>query len=156
MPWNNFGMGDRLGNSSRVRTCEDKVCRKDLCWSMRAVYVLEKLSGVSEPSLEEAHDVTEQYQSQFSRFHERVCCSCAGVDAFRDQHTNALECAVRGGARCSASCVDRSDRLWRAVRQVAGENDEEPTNVSPGRPVGAGTRRVVLGSASHLERPQST
>ena len=38
----------------------------------------------------------------------------------------------------------------------AGENDEEPTNVSPGRPVGAGARRVVLGSAGHLEHPQST
>ena len=37
----NLGMGDRPGSYSRVRTSEDKVCRKDLCWSVRAVYVLE-------------------------------------------------------------------------------------------------------------------
>ena len=28
-------MGDRSGTSSRVRTSEDKVRRKDLCWSVR-------------------------------------------------------------------------------------------------------------------------
>ena len=33
---------------------EDKVCRKDLCGSVRAVYVLEKLPDVSGPSLVEA------------------------------------------------------------------------------------------------------
>jgi hypothetical protein len=32
---------DRPGSSFRVRTSEDKVRRKDLCWSVRAVYVLE-------------------------------------------------------------------------------------------------------------------
>jgi hypothetical protein len=47
-------MGDRPGSSSRVRTSEDKVCRKDLCWSVRAVYVLEKRPDVSRPGLEEA------------------------------------------------------------------------------------------------------
>jgi hypothetical protein len=36
-----------------VRTSEDKVCRKDLCWSVRVVYVLEKRSDVSGPGLEE-------------------------------------------------------------------------------------------------------
>ena len=46
-------MGDRPGSSSRVRTSEDKVHRKDLCWSVRAVYILEKLPDVSGPSLEE-------------------------------------------------------------------------------------------------------
>ena len=46
-------MGDRPGNSSRVRTSEDKVRRKDLCGSMRAVYVLEKLPDISGPSLVE-------------------------------------------------------------------------------------------------------
>ena len=46
-------MGDRPGSSSRVRTSEDKVCRKDLCWSMRAVYILEKLPDVSGPGLGE-------------------------------------------------------------------------------------------------------
>ena len=47
-------MGDRPGSSSRRRMSEDKVCRKDWCWSMRAVYVLGKLSDVSGPGLEEA------------------------------------------------------------------------------------------------------
>ena len=47
-------MGDRSGNLSRVRTSEDKVRRKDLCGSMRAVYVLEKLTDVSGPGLVEA------------------------------------------------------------------------------------------------------
>ena len=47
-------MGDRSGNLSRVRTSEDKVCRKDLCGSVRAVYVLGKLLDVSEPGLVEA------------------------------------------------------------------------------------------------------
>ena len=37
----NLGMGDRPGSSSRMRTSEDKVCRKDWCWSVRTVYVLE-------------------------------------------------------------------------------------------------------------------
>ena len=37
-----------------MRTSEDKVCRKDLCWSVRAVYILEKLTDVSGPGLEEA------------------------------------------------------------------------------------------------------
>jgi hypothetical protein len=46
-------MGDRPGSSSRVRMSEDKVRRKDLCWSVRAVYVLEKRSDVSESGLEE-------------------------------------------------------------------------------------------------------
>ena len=47
-------MGDRPGSSSRVRTSEDKVRRKDLCWSVRAVYILEKLPDVSGPGLGEA------------------------------------------------------------------------------------------------------
>ena len=37
-----------------MRTSEDKVRRKDLCWSVRAVYILEKLSDVSGPGLGEA------------------------------------------------------------------------------------------------------
>ena len=47
-------MGDRPESSSRVRTSEDKVCRKDMCWSVRVVYVLVKLPDVSEPGLGEA------------------------------------------------------------------------------------------------------
>ena len=47
-------MGDRPESSSRGRMSEDKVRRKDWCWSVRAVYVLGKLSDVSGPSLKEA------------------------------------------------------------------------------------------------------
>ena len=42
-------MGDRLGSSSRGRMSEDKVRRKDWCWSVRAVYVVGKLPDVSGP-----------------------------------------------------------------------------------------------------------
>ena len=50
----NLGIGDRPGSSSRVRTSEDKVYRKDLCWSVRAVYILDKQPDVSGPGLGEA------------------------------------------------------------------------------------------------------
>ena len=47
-------MGDRPESPSRVRISEDKVRRKDLCGSVRAVYVLEKLLDVSGLDLIEA------------------------------------------------------------------------------------------------------
>ena len=47
-------MGDRPGSPSRVRMSEDKVRRKDLCGSVRTVYVLEKLLDVSGSGLVEA------------------------------------------------------------------------------------------------------
>ena len=47
-------MGDQPGSPSRVRMSEDKVRRKDLWGSVRAVYVLEKLLDVSGPDLIEA------------------------------------------------------------------------------------------------------
>jgi hypothetical protein len=47
-------MGDRPGSPFRVHTSEDKVYRKDLCGSVRTVYVLEKLTDVSGPDLVEA------------------------------------------------------------------------------------------------------
>ena len=47
-------MGDRPRNTSRVRTSEDKVCRKDMCWPVRIVYVLVKLPDVSGPGIGEA------------------------------------------------------------------------------------------------------
>ena len=47
-------MGDRPGNTSRVCTSEDKVCRKDMCWSVRIVCVLVKLPDVNGPGLGEA------------------------------------------------------------------------------------------------------
>jgi len=47
-------MGGQLGSPSWVHMSEDKVHRKDLCGSVRAVYVLEKLPDVSRPSLVKA------------------------------------------------------------------------------------------------------
>jgi hypothetical protein len=46
-------MGDQPGSFSWVRTSEDKVHRKELYWSVRAIYVLEKWPDVSGPRLEE-------------------------------------------------------------------------------------------------------
>jgi len=63
-----FGDGWPTGKSSRVRTSEDKVRRKDLCWSVRVVYVLDKLPDVSGPSLGEA--------GRYSLLHY-ICRSCA-------------------------------------------------------------------------------
>jgi hypothetical protein len=40
-------MGDRLGSFSRVRMSEDKVCTKDLCWSVGTIYDPRELPGVS-------------------------------------------------------------------------------------------------------------
>ena len=37
-----------------MRTSEDKVCRKDMCWYVRIVCVLVKLPDVSRPGLGEA------------------------------------------------------------------------------------------------------
>ena len=47
-------MGDRPRSPSQVCMSEDKVRRKDLCGSVRIVYVLEKLPDVSGPGLIEA------------------------------------------------------------------------------------------------------
>ena len=47
-------MGQRPGSDSQVRTSEDKVRRKDMCWSVRAVCVLVKLPDVSGSGLGEA------------------------------------------------------------------------------------------------------
>ena len=55
-------MGDQPENPSRVHMSEDKVCRKDLCGSVRAVYVLEKLPDVSEPGLVEVGHYNEVYE----------------------------------------------------------------------------------------------
>jgi len=51
---------------------------------------------------------------------------------FIDQHMNALDCATRGGAPCSASCVERSDRSEGPVKPVAVQNGDDPTNARPG------------------------
>jgi hypothetical protein len=47
-------MGNRSENPSWMRTSEHKVRMKDLCGSVRAVYVLEKLSDVRGSGLVEA------------------------------------------------------------------------------------------------------
>ena len=46
-------MGDRPRTISRVRMSEDKMRRKDMCWSVRIVCLI-KLPEVSGPGLEEA------------------------------------------------------------------------------------------------------
>ena len=53
-----------------MRTNEDKVCRKDLCWSVRAVYVLDKLPDVKGPGLEEVGC----YTSKVERLHFLAYC----------------------------------------------------------------------------------
>jgi hypothetical protein len=88
---------------------------------------------------------------------------------FRDRHNKSeqvvgAELGPTHQSNCAASdgtmqrrCSDRSDRSGIPVRPVvAGQADGEPTNVAREGPVGAGTRRVVLGLAGHLECPQST
>ena len=42
------------GNYFRVRTSEDKVCRRDMCWSVRIVCILIKLPDVNRSGLVEA------------------------------------------------------------------------------------------------------
>jgi hypothetical protein len=54
------------------------------------------------------------------------------VDAFSGQHTNVLDHAAQGGAPCSTSCVERSDRSEEPVRPVAVQNGDDPTNAHPG------------------------
>ena len=56
-------MGDQPGSPSRVCMSEDKVRRKDLCGSVRAVYVLEKLPDVSRPDLVEARCYRVHYEA---------------------------------------------------------------------------------------------
>jgi len=71
-------MGDRPGSTSRVHMSEDKVCRKDRCWSVRADYVLEKLPDVSGAGLVEA----ERYRmvSEPTLVVSRTLCrSCADM-----------------------------------------------------------------------------
>ena len=56
---------------------------------------------------------------------------------FSSQHMNVLDRTVRGGAPCSASCVERSDRSEGPVRPVVVQNDDDPTNARPeGTPLG--------------------
>ena len=49
---------------------DDKVCRKDMCWFVRIVYVLIKLKNVSRPGLEEA-----------GRYTTSTCCSGSFVSS---------------------------------------------------------------------------
>ena len=71
-------MGDRPGSSSWVRTSEDKVRRKDKCWSVRAIYILVKLPDVSGPSLGEVGRYSEQnYRSLSGHGHFAVLPICS-------------------------------------------------------------------------------
>ena len=62
-------MGDRSGNLSRVRMSEDKMRRKDLCGSVRVVYVLEKLSDISGPGLVEVRHYRAGIRARFNIKH---------------------------------------------------------------------------------------
>ena len=65
------------------------------------------------------------------------------VDVFSGQHTNALDRATRGGAPCSTSYAERSDRSEEPVRPVAVQNGDNPTNAHPGG-IPLGQARVGL------------
>ena len=131
-------------------------------WKLRVGWMWRRLAlaGRGRALRRGVHNVISRASGDGHRRLLRCPCGPAAlprVDVLWDQHTTHFEHAARGGARCSASCVDRSDRFKGAVRPVAAEQiDDEPTNVSPGKPIRAGARRVILGSAGHLERPQST
>ena len=66
------------------------------------------------------------YNSQAHSFHSTVSI----------YYLNVLDRTARGGAPCSASSVEWSDRSEGSVRPVAVQNGDDPTNASPG-----GTRR---------------
>ena len=82
---------------------------------------------------------------------------------FRDRHNKSEQVVGAELGPTHQSNITRSERwhnaapMLRPVRPVVtGQAGGEPTNVAREGPVGAGARRVVLGSAGHLERPQST
>jgi hypothetical protein len=58
-------MGDRPGSPSRVCMSEDKVCRKDMCWSLRIFLGPRELPGVGEPGLGEG--------SRYKWYQGRTC-----------------------------------------------------------------------------------
>jgi hypothetical protein len=51
-------MGDRPESFSWVHMSEDKVCTKDLCWSVGTIYDPRELPGVSTAGLGIGRDVT--------------------------------------------------------------------------------------------------
>jgi hypothetical protein len=64
-----FGMGDRPGSFSWVRMSEDKVCTKDLCWSVGTIYDPRELPGVStiDPGIGQGVTTVQQSASQTGR-----------------------------------------------------------------------------------------
>ena len=64
--------------------------------------------------------------------------------------------AQRATAQCSADAqTGQTGRVYRSDRLSPSRPAVRPTNVAREGPVGAGARRVVIGSAGHLERTQS-
>ena len=97
-------MGDRPGNYSRVRTSEDKVCRKDMCWSVRIVCILVKPTDVSGPDLGEA------------RRYRMVSEPTLAVSRARTG-VSAETCArARGGADATGMCTG----AWRVSARASG------------------------------------
>ena len=85
------------------------------------------------------------------RSRQKVCC--------HRTRANTRKClnAQRATARCSADAqTGQTGRVYRSDQLSPGRPAAKPSNVAQEETVGADTRRVVLGSAGHLERPQST
>ena len=81
-------MGDRPGSTSRVHMSEDKVCRKDWCWSVRANYILEKLPDVSGPGLVEAGRYSSSARSEIDT--RAASCVDRGKRRSRGRSTEVL------------------------------------------------------------------
>ena len=71
-------MGDQSGNLFWVRTSQDKVRRKDLCGSVRAVYVLEKAARCKRARPCRGGTLQNGIRAD-SRGFIGVCRSCAGM-----------------------------------------------------------------------------
>ena len=99
-------MGDRHGNTSRVRTSEDKVCRKEMCWSVRIVCVLIKLPDVSGSGLWEAgrYRMVSEPTLAVSRARTDVSAQACGRARGGADATGMWTGACRVSARASGMC----------------------------------------------------
>ena len=94
MYFSTAGMSDRQRSSSRVRTNEDKMFKKDLFWSVRA----DKLPDVSDPGLEEAERYKMVSEPTLVISRVRVGQGCGhGVQPFGGYVRGHLGCTVGTG-----------------------------------------------------------
>jgi hypothetical protein len=68
-----------LGSFSWVRMSEDKVCKKDPCWSVETIYDPRELPGVSTAGPGIGWGCYKWYQSRPSWFHGRVWVRGSGI-----------------------------------------------------------------------------